>query len=223
MAAYARVPRSLADQAAVLLREEILAGSLQAGDRIHLEDAAARFEMSPIPIREALRMLASEGLVIPLPQRGYRVTAATVDDLNDTYRLRLMLDPMAVRLAVASFDEDSRTYLRACFGRLVESYRHYEWTSHRVHHRNFHFAIYTRCGSPWLLRLVSMLWENSDRYQRLSTAGRGTPAERLEEHRGIMEATLAGDPEEAAQRMEDHLRLTYRTVQGLLSRDGTRP
>jgi len=220
MEASLNLPRSLADQAAVLLREEILAGSLQPGDRIHLEGTAARFDMSPIPIREALRMLASEGLVLPLPQRGYRVTAATVDDLDDTYRLRLMLDPMAVRLAVANFDEDDRVHLRECFGKLVESYKRDEWPSHRVHHRNFHFALYSKCGSPWLLRFVSMLWENSDRYQRLSRAGRGSPTQRLEEHRGIMHAALDGDAEEAAQRMEDHLRLTYRTVRGLVEGNG---
>lgn len=223
MGGYTTSRRSLADEAAVLLREEILTGSLQAGDRVHLESAAGRFEMSPIPVREALRMLASEGLVTPIPQRGYRVTATTVDDLDDTYRLRLLIDPLAVRLAVVNFDDEAREDLRSCFDRLVGSYTQSDWTYHRVHHRNFHFAIYTRCGSPWILRFISMLWENSDRYQRLSTAGRGSPAQRLEEHRGIMEATLDGDPDEAAQRMEDHLRLTYRTVRELLARDGHGP
>jgi DNA-binding GntR family transcriptional regulator len=217
MAEPARARLSLADEAAVLLREEILAGSLHPGDRVHLESTASRFEMSPIPVREALRMLASEGLVIPIPQRGYRVTAATVDDLDDTYRLRVVLDPLAVRLAVVNFDEDARADLQACFDALVKSYEQPEWRQHRVPHRNFHFAIYARCGSPWLLRFISMLWENSDRYQKLSTAGRGSPAQRLEEHRGIMEATIAGDSEEAARRMEDHLRLTYRTVRALLA------
>lgn len=210
---------SLSDRAAILLREEILAGTLKPGDRVHLEGAATRFRMSPIPVREALRMLASEGLVIPVPQRGYRVTAITVDDLDDTYRLRLMLDPLAVRLAADRLDDDGRAHLRACFDRLVESYRQDDWSKHRLPHRNFHFAIYSRCGSPWLLRFVTMLWENSDRYQRLSTAGRGNPAQRLGEHRGIMEAVLAGDAGLGAQRMEEHLRLTYRTVRNLLASD----
>lgn len=183
-------------------------------------DAAARFEMSPIPVREALRSLASEGLVVPLPQRGYRVTEATVQDLDDTYRLRLMLDPLAVRLAVDRMDEPLQTYLGERFDRLVDSFHHADWPTHRVHHRNFHFAIYDHCGSGWLLRFLMMLWENSDRYQRLSSLHRGTTDQRIAEHREILEACLDGDAEEAARRMGHHLNLTYRTVRDLLTAPG---
>lgn len=221
MASPSTRPTSLVELAATLLREEILDGDLHPGDRIHITETAARFELSPIPLREGLRMLVSEGLVVPQPQRGYRVTAATVEDIDDTYRLRLLLDPMAVRLAVTNFDDESRTHLQGCFDRMVTSYRKGDWPSHRVPHREFHFAIYSQCDSPWLLRCISMLWENSDRYQRLSTDLRGTRDQRLAEHRGIMEAVLAGDPEEAGQRMESHLRVTHGTVRALLAGEGT--
>jgi DNA-binding GntR family transcriptional regulator len=198
------------------LREEILSGELGSGARIHLEEAAARLGMSPIPIREALRILASEGLVTAVRNRGYRVTATTVEDLDDTYLMRLTLDPMAVRLAVPRFTDADRAGLQASFEQLLQSYRQDDWTAHRIHHRAFHFAIYQACGSPWLLRFISMLWETSDRYQRLSTALRGTKQQRIEEHREIYDACMAGDADEAGRAMEKHLGRTHRTVRDLL-------
>src|SRR5690242_4657103 len=87
------MPPTLVERAAEGLRAEILDGTLAPGDRVHLADAAERLGMSMVPVREALRSLASEGLVYAVPQRGYRVSELSLDDLEDTYRLRVELDP----------------------------------------------------------------------------------------------------------------------------------
>src|SRR5687768_7127360 len=88
------------DVAISAIRHEILSGTLPPNGRVHINELAARLQMSPIPVREALRALASEGLLVAVPQRGYRVRATSTADLEETYRLRLLLDPLATRLAV---------------------------------------------------------------------------------------------------------------------------
>jgi len=208
--------RTLVEHAAEALREEILGGRLHPGSRVHLDEAATRLDMSPIPIREALRWLASEGLVIPLPQRGYRVREVTPADFEDTYRLRLVLDPLATRLAVPNLPGEGLDRLTDAFEHLLAGYRQDDWAINRLHHRAFHFAIYGGSGSSWLVRFIDMLWQNSERYQRMSARYRGTVEQRAQEHRRIMMACRSGDAQEAETLMRQHLMLTYTTVKRLL-------
>jgi DNA-binding GntR family transcriptional regulator len=207
-------PASLAEEAARVLRGEILGGELAPGARVHLLDAAERLGMSIVPIREALRSLSSEGLVVALPQRGYRVSELNPADFDDTYRLRLVLDPMAVELAVPLLDGSRVALIRDAFAALERAYRENDRAGHAVAHRRFHFAIYEATSSPWLLRFLAVLWENSVRYQRISgEAGRRGPIEdRIEEHRRVLDACAAGDAAAAAQAMHDHLAQTVRSV-----------
>jgi DNA-binding GntR family transcriptional regulator len=203
---------TLVERAVQGLRDEILDGTLAPGDRVHLTDAAARLGMSMVPVREALRSLAAEGLVCAVPQRGYRVSELSLGDLDDTYRLRLVLDPMAAELAVPNMTERELRVVRTAFDGLVAAYAAGDHVRHARFHRAFHFAIYEPCASPWLLRFLNQLWENSIRYQRLSHRRRGSLQDRAEEHRRILDAVEAGDAAGAAQRVREHLELTRRSA-----------
>ena len=210
---------TLVGYAEELLREMIFSGELPPGTRIYPDEAAAKLGMSSIPVREALRSLAARGLVDASARRGFKVRAADSADLAETYELRLILDPHAVRLAVPKLD-------RAALDKITSALAAYERTvtsgdMHNLYadHRALHFAIYEHCGSRWLLEIISMLWENSQRYQRLSTGPRDTAEERVAEHRAIAEACEHGDAERAAQLMREHLERTRAVVARLL--DGT--
>jgi DNA-binding GntR family transcriptional regulator len=149
---------TLAEFAADELRERILSRQLPPGDWIRLDGLAQDLGMSPIPLREALRMLATEGLVVQIPHRGYVVARATVADLDETYRVRLLLEPLAVGLAVPRLEDDDIRRLTKQFELFTEDLRRGDWPAYRIHHRDFHFAIYERCSSQWLLRFTDMLW-----------------------------------------------------------------
>lgn len=207
-----RPNRTLSAAAASVLREEILTGRLAPGAHIPLTETAERLEMSVIPVREALQTLTSQGLVEQRPHRGYRVQAANLADLEDTYRLRLVLDPMAVGLAVPRLDVADLEQLEGSLTWLTQAQQRDDWEAHRRHHRAFHFGIYANAGSPWLTRFLQMLWDGSERYQRLSTKHRGTLPERVREHQLILEACSARDPAEASRRMYEHLSTTYESV-----------
>ncbi|MGH7776913.1 MAG: GntR family transcriptional regulator [Candidatus Dormibacterales bacterium] len=209
---------ALPDRAAAALREAIVEGLLPARARINIDEAAQMLDMSPIPIREALRALASEGLVVASPHRGYRVRAATVEDLHDTYRLREVLDPTAVRLAVPRLQDDDLEAVAEEVEGLGESYRRDDWPAFQLHHRRVHFGIYERCGATWLLRFVNLLWNNSDRYRLVGSPYRGTPAGRYQEHVEILDACRDHDAALASRLMRDHLQRTHQVAAAALAR-----
>jgi DNA-binding GntR family transcriptional regulator len=196
---------SLVDLAAESLREDVLSGTLAPGERILLDAVASELGMSNIPVREALRTLATEGLVVAMPNRGYVVAAATVEDLDETYRLRMMLEPLAVRLAVPRLSEADLDRAEGLLDALDDAFAEEDWPSYRVHHREFHFGIYERSNSPWLVRLTEMLWLNTQRYQRMTTRISGELEERAKEHRNILDACRRGAADDAADLTHDHL------------------
>ena len=101
--------RTLAERAFATLHEAIVTGVLAPGERLPIEELAEVLEMSPMPIREALRLLDSVGLVENIPHRGARVTELSIDDLREVYEARLALEPLAVRHAAENFtDEDAQ-------------------------------------------------------------------------------------------------------------------
>ena len=206
--------RTLTEHATRAIREGILSGSLGPGSRVQVEDLAADLGMSAIPVREALRTLSSEGLVVPLPQRGFRVPPVTAEDIEDTYRIRRALDVQAVHLAAPRLTDEHFARLEGALERLAASPDYEEAARH---HRDFHFVIYHASDSPWLLRFTSMLWGNAERYWRVSTVRRGAPPRtNAEAHAPILSALRRGDVDRAAGLMGTHLDMTVRTVKGLL-------
>lgn len=211
---------TLAGHAEHVLREMIFSGELQPGDRIYADEAADKLGMSPIPVREALRTLASRGLVEAIPQRGFRVRPADRHDFSETYELRMMLDPHAARIAVprmtaAALDEMDRT-----LASLADTIRSGDVDSYDTDHRAFHFSIYNQSGSRWLIDIQLMLWENSQRYQRLSTGIRGSAEQRIDEHRAIADAVRLGDADGAAHLVHQHLEHTRSAVYQALTAEG---
>ncbi|MCZ7590455.1 MAG: GntR family transcriptional regulator [Gaiella sp.] len=200
---------TLVDLATQALRHDLLTGELPPDSRIHLGETAARLQMSAIPVREALRTLATEGLVIALPHRGYRVPDVSLADLEDIYRLRLVLDPMAVTLAVPNLSDADIERASRALESLADALEAEDWLRMREANHEFHFVCYEAAQAPRLLKLVSMLWENSERYQRLASPVRGTPKQRVEEHRRILRALRARDAERAATLTYEHLNRTY--------------
>lgn len=211
---------TLAGHAEHVLREMIFSGELQPGVRIYADETADKLGMSPIPVREALRSLASRGLVEAIPQRGFRVRPADRDDFQETYQLRLLLDPYAAKLAVPRMGEASLAAMDRAFEALAETIRTDDVDDYDTDHRAFHFSIYNHCGSRWLIDIQLMLWENSQRYQRLSIGIRGTAEQRIEEHRAIAQACRLGDADGVASLVHQHLEHTRSVVVEVLSAEG---
>ncbi|MGO4276751.1 GntR family transcriptional regulator, partial [Paenibacillus sp. TAF58] len=150
---------TLAGHAEKVLRELIFSGELRPGERIYADEEAEKLGMSLIPVREALRSLASRGMVEAIPQRGFRVRPADREDFAETYQLRLMLDPFAARLAVPRMTDSTLEEMDRALDALARTIRSGDVSDYDTDHRAFHFSIYNQCGSRWLLDIQSMLWE----------------------------------------------------------------
>lgn len=209
--------RTLVDRAVATLREEILAGDAAPGSRILIDEAAARLRMSPIPVREALRCLSSEGLVAALPQRGFRVSPLTLDDLEELFRLRRTLDLQAVERAVPRLSPADLARMEEDLVGLRRGQAEGDWQAQRRHHRDFHFAIFEAGRSPRLLAMLSVLWDQSERYLRIGELHRRHPERVGAEHLALLEACRRGDVDAVLAVTAEHLELTRRTVAGVLT------
>jgi DNA-binding GntR family transcriptional regulator len=180
------------DRAAEALREGILDGSLRPGQRVNQEEWAARSGVSMIPVREALRALAGEGLVEYRPRRGYAVTELDLADLEEVYRLRQALETDALRRGVPRATDDDVAALRgavaACRGARSAAER-------LAANRRFHDLLYGLGGSRVLIRLIGLLWDSTEAYRALYYALDGEAAIAGEAHDEILSAVAMRDAE----------------------------
>ena len=204
--------RTLGERAVATLHEAILTGVLAPGERLPIEDLAQTLDMSPMPIREALRLLGSIGLVENVPHRGARVTELSLDDMQDVYESRLALEPLTVRRAASRFTPDDAVRARERLDAHVEAYHREDgrliWSTHTA----FHFAIYDAAGSRWLTRLIRPLWDTTDRYRLAMLPMRTSLDTRRIEHERILEACVQRDPKLAAARVHNHLATTANLI-----------
>jgi DNA-binding GntR family transcriptional regulator len=204
--------RTLAEKAFSAIHDLILTGSLVPGQRLLIEELADRLDMSPMPIREALRRLDAVGLVEHVPHRGARVTELSVADLREVYEARLALEPLAVGRAAERFTDEDAERAAVALVRHVDGYRRGDAAAAWSAHTEFHFALYRAAGSRWLLRLITPLWESSERYRLASLPQGRSLDERRREHERILEACIARDTHAAALQLANHLALTANLV-----------
>jgi DNA-binding GntR family transcriptional regulator len=205
--------RTLAERAFAVLHEAIVTGRLPPGERLPIEELAGPLRMSPMPIREALRRLHAAGLVENVPHRGARVTDLSIDDLREVYEARLELEPLAVRHAAERFTDRDAERAGDALQRHVRAYRSGGVNETFTAHTAFHFALYEAAGSRWLVRLITPLWESSQRYRMaLPPRFRRALEERRGEHEAILRACVEHDADAASRELRNHLVTTANRV-----------
>jgi len=205
-------PRTLAERALEDLQEAILSGELEPGAPLRLEKLAQALDMSPMPVREAIRQLEALGLAEHVPHRGARVSTLSLADLRDTYEARLALETVAVRRAAERFTDEDAQRARRRLAEHVEAYRAGDVRRGRDAHAAFHLALYEASGSSWLPRLIRPLWENSERYRIAALHASGSLERRHREHLRILDACVARDPDAAEDALRAHLTATANLV-----------
>jgi DNA-binding GntR family transcriptional regulator len=207
----AQIPRTAEAVVAAELRGLIVRGELKPGEKIRQEATAEQLGISLIPVREALKTLATEGIVTYQPQRGYFVTELRAAAVGDIYVVRDLLETQAesealARLSSADLEAMAR-HLRDQ-GRAVQERDAVEMIDAN---RRFHFAVFERCENPWLIRFVTHLWDTLDPYRVLSyqrlwlqDVDGHVPAEILGEHERILSALQAGKHDAALRLLAWH-------------------
>ena len=211
-AASAPRERTLADHAYEAIHQAIVTGALAPGERLRIEELAASLDLSFSPLREALQRLEGGGLVQIIPHRGARVTELSLDDLRDIWEARLALETTAIRRSAANFATASATLAHAHLDDLREAEKKKDFALAWKAHSNFHFSIYGVSGSPWLLRLITPLWESSQRYRVRWVPLQADLPTRDAEHEAILTACESQRPQLAELRLHNHLARTANQI-----------
>jgi DNA-binding GntR family transcriptional regulator len=197
-----------ADHAYGEVRDRILSGALPSGAVLNQEALAAELDVSTTPLREAMRRLSSEGLVVLGAHRDARVAALSAAEARSLFEIRQQLDPLAVRLAAERRDEVDRARIREAATSL-EPLDAGSGLAALEAHRAFHAALYRASHNDLLIGLLDGLWDKADRYRRAALEAREDSADdraRVRaEHRAVMAAVLDGDPDAAEEHMRRHV------------------
>ena len=196
------------------LRADLLACRIKPGSRLKIQELCDLFSVSLGAVREALSRLTSEGLVVAEPQRGFRAAPISVAELRDLTMVRIEIEQLCLRRAIAVGTVDWEVRLVAAFHRLSRTPERApadpmraddEWADA---HAAFHAALVDGADSPWLLRLHAQLYAQSERYRRLSIPLSTEQRDVTKEHQDILDAALNRDAERAVALLARHLALT---------------
>ena len=215
------VPSNLAEQPAVEdevhllsarvadeIRRAVVDGEMLPGTRVGQEWLAAKFGASRIPVREALRQLHTEGLVVLAPNRGAWIADITSQESIEVYKIREVLEPLAIYESVPLLSDEDIASLDEMVQRLerCDSIREYIGLD-----RMFHLRTYSRAPIPQLRRMVERFWNNTQHFRRWfvkdSLARDGLPFSDPQ-HLMLMAMIRARDAEGARSIVHLHIRRT---------------
>ncbi len=206
---------STVDRCHAVLQEGILAGRWAVGERLHQEQLAAELGISRTPLREALRRLASEGLVELLPHRGARVADQGRGIVIDSYYARLAIETESARIAARRRTEADLEAMRQAVDDLdgrVPIDRAFDLN------RRFHLALVGGAHNEYLSRFARHLWASRlamPVYQRQTIGWAEAPLQNAE-HREILAAVDAGEGDRAAGLVHRHISHAIAFVEGAM-------
>lgn len=193
---------SAAVRIAATLRTEILHGDIGPGSKLAQVGLAGRFGVSRIPVRDALAILASEGLVQPLSNATAVVTRMSMEELQELYDLREVIEPMATQLAVGNIGRADVLFMRRQLAIMADRPDPRTWLAANT---AFHAAVYRRANRPRTVELIEQLRRLTDRYLYLHVDVIGQTEHMHHEHANILAAVERGDGALTARLTREHL------------------
>jgi DNA-binding GntR family transcriptional regulator len=192
------------------LRDAILRGEIEAGATTSQTALAKQLDAGRTPLREALRMLQREGLVISEPNRRVRIADLSSDDAEELYIMRISLECVAIRITVPRLTSDDFAALEGFMAQMDHYMKHDDLRGMRTPHLAFHNLLVAGAG-PRVSQEIAQLFDHAERY-RLRWGMKSIWSERSAEHRAIVEAAAAGDADQAALRLAEHYARTAALV-----------
>lgn len=208
-----------------LIRALILSGTFAPGEKVLPKDLQERFGVSHVPVREALRALEAEGLVVTTPRQSPRVAAMTMDELHEVYQLRRLLEPTLNANAVAQRSPDDIDLARRAHDHLsgLVNAPQQDIDAIMSAHSAYHLSLLRPGLQTVTRRTVENLWAVSERYVRMSMSAFHTDRTALADHKALLDAFVAGDVERMRRETAHHLELVETTTFEAISRAMTAP
>jgi DNA-binding GntR family transcriptional regulator len=204
------------------LREAILTGRYAPGTRLVQEDLAEAFGVSRIPLREALRRLEGEGLVLISPNRGAIVRPLAPKDVVDLYDLRLALESLAIRRAAERF-ADLRGSTKTLHAHASRAIAARAMPAIFGLDRDFHAGLAAASDNPHLIAALGAQWSQIMRVMHAYFQVANYPAAVWDDHEAIADAVAHGEGELAVARLTAHLSESRDAILAHLRTSGVRP
>jgi DNA-binding GntR family transcriptional regulator len=196
------------------LRQAILRGDVPPGPATSQLVLARDLGVGRTPLREALRMLQSEGLVISEPNRRVRIAELSVADAEELYVMRILLEAVAARITVPTLDDNDIAELEGLMAQMDHLMRT-GGSIVELHHR-FH-ARFVQAAGPRVVAQIAQLFDHAERYRRAFGAAEPDHWKRRRaEHREILDAAKAGDPRATSEALAAHYLRTAKMVAAAL-------
>ncbi len=191
------------------LRDDVLNGVLQPGQKLKIETLREQYDVGASPVREALSMLTAEGLVQRLDQRGFRVTDVSVSAFEELLRTRCWLEERALRESIDSGSDDWEENVLLAHHRLTRTPRtegpsDLPSPTWEKAHRLFHMSLLAACRSQFLIGYCGQLYDLNIRYRNLAGSVAYPSRNVAQEHQNICDAALARDADHAVELLIDH-------------------
>lgn len=189
------------------LRTAILDGNLKAGQRLMEVQLAEQLGVSRTPIREAIRKLELEGLVVMLPRKGAYVANMSFKDLIDVLEIRATLEGLAASLAAERRSDDDVVELEKLAKEFETCVREADVEGVLKKDVDFHEKIFLMANNKKLYQLITSLWEQVHRFRVTYVSNYDASLSLVDEHNRILEAIKAGDTELAKKYATEHIEL----------------
>ncbi|MBP2412826.1 DNA-binding GntR family transcriptional regulator [Arthrobacter stackebrandtii] len=196
---------SLRETVTLALRAAVISGEMKPGEVYSAPALGKRFGVSPTPVREAMLDLAKEGLVTSLPNKGFRVTEVSDEDLDEITALRLLIEPPTVRQVTPLIDDAGLARLRQMADAIVGFAVAGDLIQYTEADRAFHIAILEYSGNKRLVALISELRAHTRLLGLAPLAAAGTLQDSAQEHVELVELIAAGKAAEAQELMTVHI------------------
>ncbi|MFP6850942.1 MAG: GntR family transcriptional regulator [Pseudomonas sp.] len=213
---------SLIEVALQQMKKSIICCEMAPGEKLKVSELSQVYGLSSSPIREALNRLAQEGIVEASENKGFRVAGLSVEDFRQITHLRRLLECEALAEAIRHGDDAWEATVLGAFHRLGVVEKRLNSISVALddgwseRHKAFHFALFSACPSPMLLRLIDSLFDQAERYRRFSALHRKVERHKGNEHQKLMDAALARDVDGAVALLDKHIGGTLSHVTDVL-------
>ncbi|MFD7292024.1 GntR family transcriptional regulator [Streptomyces sp. NPDC059897] len=197
------------------LRRAITSGEIRPGMPIRQDALAEQLGVSRVPLREALKTLEGQSLVVHHAHRGYFVAELSLAELREVYRIREILEAEAVREAMRAGGAVLDA-LEEAQGEVEAQAAAADVAAMAAANRRFHFVLFEASGMTRLVRLIATLWDATDAYRSLYYADSISREHVLVEHRAVLDALREGRTEDAVRLLDGHREHAVAALEGLL-------
>lgn len=212
------IPRqSLFSAVANKLRDQIIRGEIAEGTQLRQDAIATQYQVSKIPVREALRQLEAEGLVTIVPNRGAVVPVLSSDDIEELFSIRCLLEPEVLKRSIPHLTEEDFSQAEAILKTFVNELRRDDRVSGwgRLNWE-FHSTLYSKANQPRFMATIRNINNSGERYTRLQLFLAHGIKRANEEHHRLLELCRERDVAAACKLLREHIEYAGQSLKQVL-------